>query len=153
VLEPLFAHLGHLYVSGPLFGGPVVLLAIAIKVAGWRERRRVASGAAPTESRVTATRDGDRTVIAIAGPFDYPAVLDIEAELRSASEQGTSAALLDLRRITEVDEQSAAELPQLVDAVWPAVTVSASRAPVELHAALERAHALEGIELVNDGGP
>lgn len=149
MFPPPFAHLGHLYVSGPLFGGPVVLLMVAVKLAAWRERRRIAAGAEPTESRVTATQDGHRAVITITGALDYPAVLDIEAELESAS-RSAQAAVLDLRHITGVDEQSAAGLPHVVDAVWPALEVSALPAPPGLQPALERAHALDGINVVSD---
>lgn len=151
MFAPPFAHLGHLYVSGPLFGGPVVLLALALKLAAWRERRRIAAGDAPTESRVTATQDGDRAIITITGALDYPAVLDVEAELERASRRAEFA-VLDLRHITCVDEQSAAELPHAADAVWPALKVTALQAPPELQAALKRAHALEGIDVVTYDG-
>jgi hypothetical protein len=34
------AHLGHVYVSGPIFLGPLALVWAWIKVSEWRERRR-----------------------------------------------------------------------------------------------------------------
>jgi hypothetical protein len=36
----VFAHLGHLLIDIPLYGGPVILLMIAFGVSTLRERRR-----------------------------------------------------------------------------------------------------------------
>ena len=38
--QPVLAHLGHWYVGGPVFLGPVLLIVVFIKVSEWRERRR-----------------------------------------------------------------------------------------------------------------
>ena len=34
------AHFGHVLIDGPLFGGPVVILAVALWISTKRERRR-----------------------------------------------------------------------------------------------------------------
>ena len=36
----VFAHAGHLLVSIPLYGGPVIMLGLALLVSTRRERRR-----------------------------------------------------------------------------------------------------------------
>ena len=143
-----FAHLGHWYVSLPIFMGPVVVLAALVKLSSWRDRRRAATGAT-TESRVTASDHGDRAVITVSGPLDYAALLDIEAELGIATHRALALAVIDLRAVTAVEERSAAELPGIVDTVQPELTVVALAAPIDVQQTLQRVGALDGIELIS----
>src|SRR6202035_6074639 len=93
---PILAHFGHWYISLPPFMGPVVIIAIALKVSGWRERRRASGGGGEGHSRVALTRDEDQAVVTVTGALDYPALLDIEHELGLAV-GCTPDVLLDLR--------------------------------------------------------
>jgi hypothetical protein len=45
------AHLGHWYVSMPLYLGPVVIIFVALKVQARRERRREERGARKRSGR------------------------------------------------------------------------------------------------------
>ncbi|HEY2631582.1 MAG TPA: hypothetical protein VGI26_04305 [Solirubrobacteraceae bacterium] len=102
---PILAHLGHWYVSLPVFMGPVLLLVLALKVQTWRERRPRAK-ASGRRSTVTATNDGSKTMIAVAGVLDYPTVLEVEIELGEATRLA-GGVVLDLRACTSVDQESA----------------------------------------------
>jgi hypothetical protein len=102
---PIFAHLGHWYVSLPVFMGPVLLLVVALKVQTWRERRPQSQSSA-RRSTVAATNDGSRTTIAVAGALDYPTVLEVEIELGEATRLA-GGVVLDLRACTSVDRESA----------------------------------------------
>jgi hypothetical protein len=101
---PIFAHLGHWYVSLPVFIGPALLLVIALKVQAWRERRQV-SHRSGRRSHITVTRDCATTTIAVSGPLSYPAVLEMEVELGFKGEL-TRELVLDLRRCTTADTES-----------------------------------------------
>jgi hypothetical protein len=151
MLAPPFAHLGHWYVSLPIFMGPVVLLAALVKISAWRERRRGATGAG-RESRVTACERGDRALITVIGPLDYAALLDIEAELGIARHRARRAAVLDLRGVTTVEERAAVDLPGIVDTVAPELDVVALAAPVDVQQTLQRIGALDGIEVASGEG-
>lgn len=36
----VLGHLGHWYVGGPVFFGPVLAIVLCLKVSNWREQRR-----------------------------------------------------------------------------------------------------------------
>jgi hypothetical protein len=122
---PIFAHLGHWYVSLPVFMGPVLLLVVALKIQTWREGRPEAQRPR-RRSRVTVTHAPSSTTVALAGVLDYPTVLELEIELgeavRRVDEQGppgsrprrrrrtglcTRDLVLDLRDCTAADTESA----------------------------------------------
>jgi anti-anti-sigma regulatory factor len=112
-VEPLtvFAHLGHWYVGGPVFLGPVVLLIIAIKLNEWRERRRAASqGIEPT--RVETRSGSGQPTIAITGRLDVEATFELETELGVLA-QAPPRVILDLRSTTVIDEEALPRLQEL----------------------------------------
>ena len=41
-----FAHAGHILIDAPLFGGPIVVLVVALWISSRRERRRERGGTA-----------------------------------------------------------------------------------------------------------
>lgn len=102
---PILAHLGHWYVSLPVFMGPVLLLVVTLKVQTWRERRPQGKSTA-RRSTVSAANDGSKTTIAVAGVLDYPTVLEVEIELGEATRLA-GGVVLDLRACTSVEEESA----------------------------------------------
>lgn len=51
MIVPL-AHFGHVLIDVPLFGGPVILLAVALWVSSVRHRRSEREGARPAENGV-----------------------------------------------------------------------------------------------------
>ncbi|HWX97874.1 MAG TPA: hypothetical protein VNZ01_13615 [Solirubrobacteraceae bacterium] len=145
---PVFAHLGHWYVSLPVFGGPVVIIAIAVKLSERRERRRAREGDT-THLRVAATKGDDRTVLTVRGTLDYPALLSIESEMDAAA-RVTPHLLLDLRNVTTIEKD---------DFVWSVVEmINSTAAPnvaVLIGAApaldpLRKALAVEGVTLVDN---
>jgi anti-anti-sigma regulatory factor len=108
------AHLGHWYVGGPVFLGPVVLLFIAIKLNGWRERRRAsAQGIAPT--RVETSYGADRATIAISGRLDIEAASELETELGLVAARALPLVILDLRATTSIDDEALPRLQELQD--------------------------------------
>jgi ABC-type transporter Mla MlaB component len=108
VFAPPLAHLGHWYVSLPVFGGPVLALAIALKVQIWRETRK---GPDRTGKRSTVSHShrDERNTISVSGPLDYPALLEIEVELSRAAGKA-SQVILDLSRLTTADQKATAGL-------------------------------------------
>ncbi|MCW3069926.1 MAG: hypothetical protein JWL67_2551, partial [Solirubrobacterales bacterium] len=80
---PIVAHLGHWYVSLPVFGGPVVIMAILVKVIERRDRRRAREGDT-SHLPIAVTEAGERTILAVNGPLDYPTLLTLEAEIEAA---------------------------------------------------------------------
>lgn len=109
VFAPPLAHLGHWYVSLPVFGGPVLVLALALKVQTWREAR---GGPDQTGKRsiVSNSRTADgRATVSVSGPLDYPALLELEVELGKIGADA-SEIVLDLRRLTSADEDAVTSL-------------------------------------------
>jgi hypothetical protein len=146
---PPLAHLGHWYVSLPVFMGPVLLLAIALKLQTWRERRRGPERSGKRSSVTTiADEDHGRATIAVTGPLDFPALLDIEAELgRTAS---TPEIVLDLHRVTKADEQAAWSLCDAIGSACAEHHVSALIEPGPAMQALRSICAAEGVDLVEE---
>lgn len=102
---PPLAHLGHWYVSLPIFMGPVLLISLALKIQTWRERHK---GADTTGKRsvLTVTENDPTTTIAIAGPLDYPAVVELETALGTLAPQ-IRAITIDLRKTAGADQEAA----------------------------------------------
>jgi hypothetical protein len=145
---PPFAHLGHWYVSLPVFMGPVLVLVIALKAQTWREAR-ASSERSDKRSHVTATQsDGGGLTIAVSGPLDYPALVEIETELGRAGGTGGHA-LLDLRGLTAADQEAAWGL---CDALGRAHAGAGVRALIEPDPAMHALRAIcaqEGIQLLD----
>jgi anti-anti-sigma regulatory factor len=144
---PVFAHLGHWYVSLPVFGGPVVVIAVVVKLSERRERRRVRAGD-PSRLRVAATHGEDRTILTVNGTLDYPAVLSIEAEIDAAIRRGPRA-LLDLSNVTSVEVDLAWSLAEVINAVKGADVALVIGADPALDP-LRKICALEGIKVVEE---
>lgn len=106
VPQPIFAHLGHWYISLPVFMGPALALIVFLKWQTWREGRSEL-GSEDGRSSVEVSHAERRTVVAVRGPLDYPALLEIEVELGRAEELLEEELLLDLSGLTEVQEESA----------------------------------------------
>jgi anti-anti-sigma regulatory factor len=110
----VFAHLGHWYVAGPVFLGPVVLLIIAIKANEWRERRRAsAEGIEPT--RVETNYGDDRATVAITGRLDVEATVELETELGLVAARALPLVVLDLRATASIDDEALPRLQELQD--------------------------------------
>ena len=142
---PILAHFGHWYVSLPVFGAPVVIIAVAVKLSERRERRRVRSGDTGA-MRVISEQEGNRAVVRVRGSLDYPTLLDIERELERVA-VGASHIVLVLSELEEIeDERFAWDLAEVVGRVAGAeVTVLIGDAP-ELEE-LRKVSALEGLKL------
>lgn len=142
---PIFAHLGHWYVSLPVFGAPVVIVAVAVKVSERRERRRAREGNT-SHLRVAVKEEQGQTILTVRGMLDYPTLLDIEHELDRVV-PGASEILLDLSNLTEVEEEDFAwNLTEIVHRVEGAeVTVLIGEAPALRE--LSKVSALEGLKL------
>jgi|GEM_PF-1763390 len=144
---PILAHFGHWYISLPTFMGPVVIIVIALKVSGWRERRR-ARGDTGGHSRVALTQDEDQAVVTVTGPLDYPALLDIEYELGVAVACAPDV-LLDLSSVSSVTPDFAWNIPEIISKVdhhAEIVAVAIGTAPAA--EALRRVCELEGVRVV-----
>ncbi|MGN6371400.1 MAG: hypothetical protein ACTHM1_00165 [Solirubrobacteraceae bacterium] len=140
---PIFAHLGHWYVSLPVFMGPVLLLLIALKVQTWRERRQ---GPDPSgkHSTVTTTHEDHATTITVAGPLDYLALLDIDVELGKIAGQGRPI-LIDMRN-AKADEQAALNLCDIISPY--AANTQGSGRDKQLLVLLSREPTMHGLETV-----
>ncbi len=103
---PPFAHLGHWYVSLPIFMGPVLLIAIALKIQTWRESHKGPDTSGKRSTVATTTQDDQTATIAIAGPLDYPALVELESALGTLPAD-VRTVTLDLRRITTADQEAA----------------------------------------------
>jgi ABC-type transporter Mla MlaB component len=147
---PPLAHLGHWYVSLPVFMGPVVVLALALKVQTWREAHKRPDRAGKRSSVSSSSAD-ERVTIAVSGPLDYPALLETEVELGKVAHDA-HAIVLDLRRLTTADEESAAGLCDVIAGTHAEerISVLLPREPCASH--LNAALASEGIRLVRGGG-
>jgi ABC-type transporter Mla MlaB component len=144
---PVFAHLGHWYVSLPVFGGPVVIIAIFVKLSERRERRRVRDGDT-THLRVVATTGDDRTTLSVNGALDYPALLDIESEIDAAVRRAPQV-LLDLSSVTSVEVDVAWGVSEVINAVRGA-DVAVLIGPATALRPLREVCTLEGVKLVDD---
>jgi ABC-type transporter Mla MlaB component len=102
---PPLAHLGHWYVSLPIFMGPVLLIAVALKIQTWRERKH-GPDTSGKRSTLIVTANDDQTTIAITGPLDYPVLVELESALATVHTD-TSAITLDLRKLTDADQEAA----------------------------------------------
>lgn len=104
----IFAHLGHWYISLPIFMGPALLVVLALKVQAWRERD-AAPGDPRSARRVLvsgAGEDDGPTTISLHGHLDYPALLEFEVKL-GGSLPSLRELRLDLRGVSEVDREAA----------------------------------------------
>lgn len=109
---PIFAHLGHWYVSLPVFMGPALVLVLALKIQSWRERAQAAD-ASGKRSNLTVLQADARTTLIVTGPLDYPALLEIEVEL-GRQDPSSRELVLDLRGVTRTDQDSAWHLCDVV---------------------------------------
>jgi ABC-type transporter Mla MlaB component len=148
---PPLAHLGHWYVSLPVFMGPVLLLVIALKVNAWRERRH-GPDRSGKRSSVTTTHNDGKAILTVTGPLDYPALLDIESELGKTTPYRPEI-LLDLRHLTSADKQAAWDLCDVVGRAHASNHISALICPGPAMHALRTACAAEGIRVGQGGGP
>ena len=142
---PILAHFGHWYISLPTFMGPVLMIAVWLKVTTWRDKRRGDDGRHPG---VWTTREEDRTILTVRGPLNFPALLDLEAELGAATTH-SARVLLDLRQMSSSEEESVCRLPEIVDE-WrddTEITVLLDRVPAQQ--ALRKACAIEGVEIAD----
>jgi ABC-type transporter Mla MlaB component len=140
---PIFAHLGHWYVSLPVFGAPVVIVAIAVKVSERRERRRARAGDT-SRMRVIVEQEDGRSTLTVRGALDYPTLLDIEHELERVAPG--AQVLLDLSRLTKVEEDFAWNLAEIIKREQgAAVTVLVGEASALQD--LSKVFALEGLKL------
>jgi hypothetical protein len=137
------AHLGHWYVSLPVFGGPVLALGGAVAVSAWRDRRRTGGRVRP---RVET--DHDRRVIKVIGPLDHPALIDIELDLEAMT-ASTAPVVLDLRRVTAVEANSPRRLAAIVDETTRGAQIALPREPPPLVEALKAASAAGNIEVLD----
>lgn len=145
---PIFAHLGHWYVSLPVFGGPVLAVAIFVKLTQRREQRRAREGDT-SHLRVAVTNDDDRTVLSLNGALDYPALLTVESEIEAAAQRAPRV-LLDLSRVTSVEVELAWGLTEAIQAVRGAdVTVVVGSDPAL--DPVRKVCELEGISLADAG--
>jgi ABC-type transporter Mla MlaB component len=104
---PIFAHLGHWYVSLPIFMGPALLVVVVLKVQTRRERD-LAPGDPRGARRVLVSRVGQDTptTVLLHGRLDYPALLELEVELGGVA-SSTRELRLDLTAVSDVDSESA----------------------------------------------
>ena len=150
MLAPPLAHLGHWYVSLPIFMGPVLAVVIALKLQSWRERHH-GPAQSGKRSTVTMTHDDDRgkATILVTGPLDYPALLDIEIKLGEIA-RDTSEIVLDLRHLTTADEQAAWGLCDAIGRTPAHSHVSALIKPEPATQSLRTICATEDVELVQE---
>lgn len=148
IYAPILAHFGHWYISLPTFLGPVVIIAVVVKTAERRERRRARDGDS-SQVRVAVTESEDRTVLTVNGALDYPTLIDIEHELGVAVRRDPQV-LLDLRNVTAVAEEDFAwSVADALNSVEGAeVTVLIGSAPAL--SALRTMSAVEGVTLLDD---
>lgn len=150
MLAPPLAHLGHWYISLPMFMGPVLAVAITLRIQTWRERHH-GPDQSGKRSTVAMTRDEDRgnATITVTGPLDYPALLDLEIKLGEIA-PGTPAIVLDLRQLTAADEQAAWGLCDAIGRTRTVSHVSALVTPEPATEALRTICAVEEVELIHE---
>ncbi|HEY8303781.1 MAG TPA: hypothetical protein VIG42_04230 [Solirubrobacteraceae bacterium] len=149
---PPLAHLGHWYVSLPVFMGPVLLLVIALKIQTWREHRHGPDQSSKHSAVTTTHDDHGSTTITVIGPLDYPALLDIETELGKTPD---TEILIDLGRITEADREAAWSLCDAIGRASASNRVSAlvRPEPTMQMQALRAICAEEGVNLIVERAP
>jgi ABC-type transporter Mla MlaB component len=149
MFAPPLAHLGHWYVSLPVFMGPVLLLVLALKVRTWREAHGEPdhSGKRSTVA-LTHDRSHRRATITLSGPLDHPAMLYLEVELGKVAPDA-SEIVLDLHGVTAADEQAAWGLCDALGRARTAGRVSAIIAPDPALRVLRSVCATEGIALLD----
>lgn len=145
---PPLAHLGHWYVSLPVFMGPVLLLAIALRLQTWRERHRGPDRSGKRSTVTTTDDDRGSTTIAVTGPLDYPALLEIETELGKSAPDGEI--LLDLRQIAEVDQEAVWSLCDAIGRAHAAGRIAVLATSEANRRALTAICAEEGVELIDE---
>lgn len=144
---PVLAHLGHWYVSLPIFGVPIVLIAIIVKGSELRERRRVLAGDT-SRLRVVFGQDRDRTILSVKGALDYPTLLEVEDKLERAVGRGPRV-LLDMSAVSAAEEEFAWGLIDAINGLQAAeITLLIGSAP-GLHA-LGKIAKLEGVKLAGE---
>jgi hypothetical protein len=145
---PILAHLGHWYVSLPVFGAPVLIVAIVVWVRDRREGRRTRAGDT-SHLRVVMTESDGRTILAVNGALDYPALLDVEHLLGEAVRRELPV-LVDLSNVTSVEEEDFAwSVTEIINSVEGAdIAVLLGSAPALR--TLRNVSKLEGINLVGD---
>jgi hypothetical protein len=143
---PILAHFGHWYISLPTFMGPVLIIVVWLKVAAWRDKRRGDDG---ERLGVRTTHEEDRTIIAVRGPLNLPALLDLEAELGAATAHAERV-LLDLRRVSSAEENSAWRLPEIVGECQDDADVAVLLGTAPAQRELRKACASEGVEMLDD---
>jgi hypothetical protein len=150
MLAPPLAHLGHWYISLPMFMGPVLAVVITLRIQTWRERHH-GPDQSGKRSTVTMTRDGDhgRATIVVTGPLDYPALLDLEIKLGEIAHD-TPAIMLDLRQVTAADEQAAWSFCDAVSRTPTGSRVSALIKPEPATQSLRTICATEDVELIDE---
>lgn len=142
---PPLAHLGHWYVSLPVFMGPVLLLAIALKIQTWREDRQE-PGLTGKRSTVAIADSGGAARIVVGGPLDYPALLEIETQL-GLVDTGAKT-VLDLCGVSEADRESAWTLCEAIDRARARERIKVVITTGEQMRTLRTVCAQEGIELL-----
>jgi hypothetical protein len=145
---PILAHLGHWYISLPTFMGPVLAIAIWLKVTAWRDKRR---GDDRERLGVRTTHEEDRAIIAVRGPLNFPALLELEAEL-GAARTHSARVLLDLRQVTSAEENSVWRVPEILGEWQDDADVAVLLGSAPAQRELRKACALEGVEIVDDRG-
>lgn len=146
---PVLAHFGHWYISLPTFMGPVLIIAIVVKVSAWRDLRRVGRGEA-SHARVVAIQEDEKVVVGVRGALDYPALLDIEQELGVAVAQAPHV-LLDLRQVSSLEPESAWNIAEIIAGVdRSAEVVAVAIGAGSTGQALRKVCELEGIEFVEE---
>ena len=144
----IFAHLGHWYISLPVFMGPALVLVVALKIQTWRDRRAVPEQIAK-HSKVIVSEDTETTIVEISGSLDYPAVIDVEVALGNMRED-THELLLDLSRLLRAETESVWLLCDAVGRGYPVEQVSALINADPDMETLRTALASEGITTVVD---
>jgi hypothetical protein len=144
----IFAHLGHWYISLPVFMGPALVLVIALKIQTWRDSRAAPEQIAKN-SKVTVSEDAETTIVEISGSLDYPAVVDVEVALGNMR-ASTHELLLDLSRLLIAGTESVWLLCDAVGRGHPIEQVSALVNAEPDMQTLRTALASEGITTVID---
>jgi ABC-type transporter Mla MlaB component len=149
MFAPPLAHLGHWYVSLPVFMGPVLLVVIALKVQTWRERR-YGPDQSGKRSTVTMTHSEDgKATITMTGPLDYPATLNLEVELAKIVHD-TREIVLDLRQLKSADEQAVWNFCDTLGRTRTNNHISALIRPEPAMDPLRTICAEEGVELIEE---
>ncbi len=143
---PPLAHLGHWYVSLPVFMGPVLVLVIALKIQTWRERHHGPDTSGKRSTITTSHGDHGKTTITVTGPLDYPAVLEIETELGKTLPD--AEILLDLSLIAGPDREAAWSLCDAIGHAPVGDRITALVSPDPAMQALRVVFAEEGIKLM-----